>query len=129
MVGRIELVTPGQRNLLREISGFSTNEISQDVFQLCTNYYGRFFSGMTNQPSAQQIREFNRDMAQVNAGQKPLAFFCLRSADVSNVFGSGRFRNALILDEAKAHPTEGLTNFIATYRLQAWHPVQTPSHF
>ena len=36
----------------------------------------------------------------------------------------GRFRNALILDAAMAHPTEGLTNFIATYRLQAYRPVE-----
>jgi hypothetical protein len=128
MVGRIELVTPGQRDLLREISGFSTNEIRLEVLQLYTNYFGRFLSGMTNQASEQQMSQLNRDMAQVNAGQKPLASFVSIPRTYQTYLDLGRFRNALILDEAGSHPTEGLTNFIATYRLQAWHPVEPAPH-
>ncbi|MGA2244125.1 MAG: hypothetical protein ABSH48_03910 [Verrucomicrobiota bacterium] len=30
------------------------------------------------------------------------------------------------MNEAKAHPTAGLTYFIAIYRLQAYRPVATP---
>jgi len=134
MVGRIELVTPGQRNLLRQIAGFSTNEISRGVGQLYTNYFGRLFPGMINKSSdadpvqlSRQMEQGSRDVAPVYAGLKPLASF----ADVPKTYQTyldlGRFRNALILDEAKAHPTEGLTNFIATYRLQASRPVEVPA--
>ena len=128
MIGRIELVTPGQRNLLREISGFSPNEIRQEAGQLATNYFGRFLSGMTNGAGDQQMSQLNRDMAQVNAGQKPLAAYVSVPRTYQTYLDLGRFRNALILDEARVHPTEGLTNFIATYRLQAWHPVEPAPH-
>jgi hypothetical protein len=61
----------------------------------------------------------------VNAGQKPLASYVTIPRTYQTYLELGRFRNALILDEAETHPTEGLTNFIAAYRLQAWHPVKT----
>ena len=124
MVGRIELVTPGQRNLLRQIAGFSTNEIRQGVGELFTNYYGHFFPGALAKSGDQDpgqlsrvIAQRDRDMAQVNAGLKPLASFAAVPKTYQTYLDLGRFRNALILDEAKTHPTEGLANFIETYRL------------
>jgi hypothetical protein len=129
MIGRIELVTPGQRNLLREISRFSTNEIRQDVGQLFTNYYGRLISGTGNRPGGKNLGQLNPELTQVNAGQIPLASFVSIPKTYKTYLELGRFRNALILDEAKDHPTEGLTNFIATYRLQAYRPVEPPPHF
>ena len=129
MIGRIELVTPGQRNLLQAISRFSTNEIRQDVGQLFTNYYGRLISGTGNSPGGRNQGQSSPELAQVNAGQIPLASFVSIPKTYKTYLELGRFRNALILDQAKDHPTEGLTNFIATYRLQAYRPVETPPHF
>jgi hypothetical protein len=126
MVGRIELVTPRQRDILQEISGFSTNQIRQDVLQLYTNYFGRLLWGTVNRTNTQYMAQLNRDMAEVSSGQKPLATFGSIPKTYQAYLDLGRFRNALVLDEVKAHPTGGLTNFIATYRLQAYHPAPTP---
>jgi hypothetical protein len=103
MVGRIELVTPSQRKILREISGFSTYEILQDAVQL------------------------HREMAQVNAGQKALSSVVSVPKTYQTYLNLGRFRNALVLETLRGHPTEGLTNFIATYRLQAYQPAAAPA--
>jgi hypothetical protein len=61
----------------------------------------------------------------VSAGQKPLASFASIPKTYQTYLDLGRFRNALILEAAKARPTKGLTGFIATYRLQAYQPVET----
>lgn len=128
MVGRIELVTPAQRNGLHEIARASTNEISQAAGKLVASFYGRLFSAVTNQPSAaqmQRLNEFNNEMAQVNSGQKPLATMLAIPKSYQTYLALGRFRNALILDEAKHHLTAGLASFIAAYRLQACQPLAT----
>ena len=126
MVGRIELVTPRQREILQTISGFSTNRITQDATQLAARYLGRYMSGMTNRANEQSMAQFNREMADLYSGQKSLATFVSIPKTYQTYLDLGRFRNALVLDEAKSHPTEGLTNFIATYRLQAYQPPATP---
>lgn len=118
MVGRIELVTPEQRVTLREIGRFSPAKIQADANRLGTNYYQRI-------PTACATQAAIREWSQVEAGPKPLAGFISVPKSYQTYLNLGRFRNALILDEAKNHPTEGLTNFIATYRLQAYHPVET----
>ena len=126
MVGRIELVTSAQRNGLHEIARASTNEISQAAGQFVASYYGRLLSAITNQPSAaqtQRFNEFNNEMAQVNSGQKPLATMVAIPKSYQTYLDLGRFRNALILDEAQHHPTTGLASFIAAYRLQACQPL------
>jgi hypothetical protein len=123
MVGRIELVTPRQREILQTISGFSTNRITQDATQLAASYVGRLTSGMTHR--ADGMAEFNREMAELYSGERPLASFISIPKTYQTYLDLGRFRNALVLDEAKSHPTEGLTNFIATYRLQAYRPPAT----
>jgi len=125
MVGRIELVTPRQREILQTISGFSTNQITQDATQLATSYFGRLTSAMANRTNEQSMAQFNRDMAELYSGQKPLATFVSIPKTYQTYLDLGRFRNALVLNAAKAHPTEGLTNFIATYRLQAYRPLAT----
>lgn len=123
MVGRIELVTSRQRDILREISGFSTNEIRHDAGILFTNFYGRLMSAGANRPSRHDITQLNQELARVESGQTPLAAFISVPKTYQTYLALGRFRNALILDAAKHHPTEGLTNFIATYRLQAYQPA------
>jgi hypothetical protein len=62
-------------------------------------------------------------MAQVDAGKKPLSTMLSIPKSYQTYLDLGRFRNALILDEAKHHPTEGLARFIAAYRLQACQPL------
>jgi hypothetical protein len=93
--------------------------------QLFTNFYGKItfnpaFGG-TSQPSQQEMQQLNKDLAQVNAGQKSLAAFISVPKGYQTYLNLGRFRNALILDEEKRHSTPSLTNFIATYRLEPYN--------
>jgi len=125
MVGRIELVTPRQRHDLLAISRFSANQVQQEFVRFYGSYVGRLLSAMTNHVSEQDLRALNLEMAQVSAGQKPLASFASIPKTYQTYLDLGRFRNALILDEAKVHSTPGLTDFIATYRLQGYRPVET----
>jgi len=125
MVGRVELVTPEQRNELQEISQFSPAQIQANAGQMWTNFYGKItFNFSTNRPSQKTMQEMNKELAQVNAGQIKLASFISVPKTYQTYLDLGRFRNALILDEAKNRPTEGLTNFIATYRLQGYQPAE-----
>jgi len=125
MVGRIELVTPRQRQDLAAISRFSANQIQQEYVRFYSSFVGRLLSAVTNQVSEQDMHELNQEMAEVSAGQKPLASFAFIPKTYQTYLDLGRFRNALILDEAKAHSTPGLTDFIATYRLQGYRPMET----
>ena len=59
-------------------------------------------------------------LAQVNAGQKPLADFVSVPGSYQTYLDLGRFRNALILEDTKRYAS--LTNFIALYRLEAYQP-------
>ena len=131
MVGRIELVTPEQRKKLQQISRFTTAQINQEVGQLFTNFYGKitFNSafGSTSSPSQQEVQQMNKDMTQVNAGQKTLASFIAVPKSYQTYLDLGRFRNALILDEARRNRSAGVTNFISTYGLQAYQPSETPA--
>jgi hypothetical protein len=125
MVGRIELVTPELREKLQEISRFTKPQIEQDVSQLFTNFYGKITFdpalGVTNRPSQQEVQQMNKDMAQVNAGQIKLAAFVSVPKTYQTYLDLGRFRNALILEDARHRPA--LTNFIAAYRLEAYQPA------
>jgi hypothetical protein len=127
MVGRIELVTPGQRGRLQEISRYSTNGIQEEALQFYASFYGRLLTAATNRADDQAMQELNREIAQVYAGQKSLASFAAVPKTYQTYLELGRFRNALVLDAARSQPTESLTNFIATYRLQAYQPVAAPS--
>ena len=69
----------------------------------------------------------NKDMTQVNAGQKTLASFIAVPKSYQTYLDLGRFRNALILDEARRNRSAGVTNFISTYGLQAYQPSETPA--
>jgi hypothetical protein len=126
MVGRIELVTPQQRNTLQQIAGFSTNEISHDAMELAKSFCGRFFPGETNGLTPQRITQLNAELAQVCSGQKRLSSYISIPKTYQTYLELGRFRNALILDEAKRHLTQGLANFIATYRLQSFIVQESP---
>ncbi|PWU20575.1 MAG: hypothetical protein C5B50_03675 [Verrucomicrobia bacterium] len=114
MVGRIELVTPQQRSLLRALAQFSPNTIREQAAQLCAQLQNAFYDNLPR---------MNKDLAALDAGQKSLSTFVSIPKSYQTYLDLGRFRNALILNEEKRKPTEGLTNFIATYRLEAYQPV------
>ena len=112
MVGRVELVTPEQRRSLEEIAGLPKAGIVAEAVRLRTDFYTRI-GGATNAAGPVEL-------AQVEAGRKPLASWVAVPKSYQTYLDLGRFRNALILDQAKRHPAAGLTNFILAYGLQAY---------
>ncbi len=112
MVGRIELITPEQRKTLAKIGRFSPSQIQDDAHAMMMDY----------QASATRSDQI---IQQIFSGEKPLSSAISVPSTYRAYLDLGRFRNALILDEAKHHSTVGLTNFIATYRLQSFKPVDT----
>ncbi len=114
MVGRIELVTPQQRSALREIAGLSATEVSAEAGQFITNFTAN-------------MGAINRDWSELAAGRKSLADDTPVPKSYRTYLELGRFRNALILDEARRRPTDGLTNFISRYGLEAYRPAASPS--
>ena len=123
MVGRIELVTPDQRDGLQKIAQYPAAQIRNEAGLLQTNFYGKItFNFSNSRPSREAERRLSEEMAQVNAGQKSLASFVSVPQSYQTYLDLGRFRNALILDEARRRPA--LTNFISTYRLDAYKPAQ-----
>jgi hypothetical protein len=129
MVGRIELVTPEERAELQALSAFRSQQIKQDAAQLWTNFYDKItYHFSTNRPPSQLMQQVNLELAEVDAGQKALNSFITVPKTYATYLDLGRFRNALILEQAERRPTEGLTNFIAAYRLEAYQPPETPPH-
>jgi hypothetical protein len=113
MVGRIELVTPGQRERLQEMARFTPLQIQQEFGKMSTNFLA---SAAVSGSEWQQLAE----------GRKRLADVIPVPRTYQTYLDLGRFRNALVLDQAKRDPTEGLTNFITAYHLQAYQPAVTP---
>jgi hypothetical protein len=113
MVGRIELVTPEQRERLRRIAHFAPPEIEQGRGQMMTNFYAS--------PAVNP-----REWELLASGQKRLAAFISVPKTYQTYLDLGRFRNALILDQAQRFSSAGLTNFIAMYRLEPYLPVDIP---
>jgi hypothetical protein len=91
----------------------TTNEILSEATDLSTNLVNHIVS------NAELWRE-------VAAGRQPLSangFTVPRS--YQSYLALGRFRNALILEEAGERPTPSLDRFITTYRLEGYKPVET----
>ena len=65
------------------------------------------------------------EWTQLESGAKPLSSAISVPSTYQTYLDLGRFRNALILDEAKRHPTMGLTNFLATFGIGSFRPVDT----
>jgi hypothetical protein len=111
MVGRIELVTPEQRDKLAELSRFTPEKVEAEIGQMRTNFYASVA------PSA---GEFQR----LYSGGKRLSADIPIPKTYQTYLDLGRFRNALVLDEARRHPTKGLTQFIHSYALSGYTPVE-----
>ena len=112
MVGRIELVTPEQRNLLHQIDNFTSAKIQLDAANMRVNF-NRALMGN------------NKAFVTLDSGKGHLSSVMFVPKTYQAYLDLGRFRNALILDEAAHHPTTGVTNFIATYSLQGYKPAET----
>jgi hypothetical protein len=116
MMGRIELVTPLQRKLLQKIAAQSATKIEAEVNQLHSDFY----LGMANLRGSWIIVE------DVNRGQRRLSSLnIVIPHGYQTYLDLGRFRNALLLDEEKRRPTEGLKAFVAKYGLTGFQPAAT----
>ncbi len=110
MVGRIELVTPAQRNGLQQIAQLSAKEIASDATRLRTGYYG-------------QIEKNPKQLEQVNDGGQSLADYGVSVPRSYQLYlDLGRFRNALILEAARKNPSSSLASFVSTYHLEGYQP-------
>jgi hypothetical protein len=111
MVGRIELVTPEQRNSLRQIAQLSANDIAADAARLHVSYDDRIGTDL-------------KVLGMVSEGRQSLAAYGVSVPESYQLYlALGRFRNALILDEARRRPGPGLNRFISTYQLEGYKPV------
>ena len=108
MVGRIELVTPRHRELLKQISAGPTSQ--PDWVQEAREQLG----------PREQDRYYREDWY-LHADRNPTAARLLATMpeDYRAYLQLGRFRNALLLDEAKRNPSDALTTFIERYELDA----------
>jgi hypothetical protein len=108
MVGRIELVTPRHRELLKQISAGPVS--TPDWVQAAREQLG---------PREQE--QYYREDWYLNTAGNPTAQRLLASMpkDYRAYLELGRFRNALLIDESKRRPTPELTTFIDRYELAA----------
>jgi hypothetical protein len=110
MVGRIELVTPGHRALLKRIA---TGPASRPDWVL---------EARKQLGPAEQDRYYREDWY-LHAHANPTAARLLKAMpdDYRAYLQLGRFRNALLLDESRRRPTPALATFIDRYELDAHH--------
>jgi hypothetical protein len=102
MMGRIELISPEQRQLLQKLSTSSAAAID-------TSWLTR----LGDSPAAQGFRE----------GCSNFGDLGVKIPDNYQTYlDLGRFRNALVLAEQRVHPTPGLAAFIKAYALYAYQP-------
>ena len=100
MVGRIELVSAEQRDLLAQFASMPISTSSQ-IWEIFSN------------PSISA-----ETSAQLRRGDKTIAELGLTvPRDYKAYLDLGRFRNALILDELRQRPTPGLSELVKQYGL------------
>ena len=108
MVGRIELVTPRQRQLLSQIArGPASNPhwLDESLQRMQANAESRY------------REDWYQQAYQGKSTLESLGF--TMPADYRAYLELGRFRNALVLDEVKNHPTDELKQFVKNYELDA----------
>ena len=108
MVGRIELVTPRHRELLKKISAgpVSTPE---------------WVAAAREQLGPREQEQYYREDWYLNTAANPTSQRLLASMpqDYRAYLELGRFRNALLLDQARRAPTPAMTTFVERYELAA----------
>lgn len=108
MMGRIELISPEQRQLLRKLA--------TSTAPLDTAWLNR----LGDSPAALRFRQ-----GRSNFGDLGVRI----PENYQTYLDLGRFRNALVLAEQRVHPTPALTEFINAYGLYAYEPVEgSPAH-
>jgi hypothetical protein len=109
MVGRIELITPRQRQLLRRIAEGPVPSSWRDLRQQA--------DALTLQAGRQ------REWRELMAGKLSFEQIGVRPPPVYQAYlDLGRFRNALILQEQRRRPSPVLDEFIKEFGLQAYRP-------
>ena len=108
MVGRIELVTPRQRALLKDIG---TGKVSK------TNWIYEKLEGRSDR------NELFSELWEGKARFEDLAISL--PPDYQSYVDLGRFRNALILDERTRNPASGIGRFADAYRLDYYTPEES----
>jgi hypothetical protein len=104
MVGRIELVSPEQRVLLKRLSSTAVSS-------------PQWLEAAARSPNAEAFFAGRSDFGDLGVTIPD---------DYQTYLDLGRFRNALVLAEAQARPTPQLTQFINTYGLAAYRPHEAP---
>jgi len=104
MIGRLELITPKQRECLKKISATQAPSSTwyHDWVQKNPDAWKRY-KQKRQEGNLQALRDENIDIP----------------ADYRAYLELGRFRNAIVLDEFEGRPTEGLKKFIDAYDLHA----------
>lgn len=108
MVGRIELITPSDRNKLQQLAALSPTQVRDQsirFMQTGTQHY--------------------QDMRLVFDGKKPFTDVVPFPESYQTYLDLGRFRNALLLDEEKKRPAPGLSEFINDYGLHGYSVAET----
>jgi hypothetical protein len=104
MVGRIELVTPEHRRLLKRLSETPPSlEWTQNLHERIAGAAATY----------QQLWEGRVRFAELGLESSP---------DYRDYLALGRFRNALVLDAMTQNRDEGLYEFASAYRLQYYSP-------
>jgi len=103
MMGRVELISPEQRKLLRMLS---TVGVSDPGWQ----------AKIPDSPSARKFYQGRSDFGDLGVAIPP---------DYQTYLDLGRFRNALVLAEQRVRPTPELNTFINGYGLWAFQPSPT----
>jgi hypothetical protein len=115
MIGRIEIVTPQQRRTLAQIAAGPASDGKWANEERGIGRAKTLADATTkaDEPEvAQAIAEGRRPAL---AGNKEVP------ADYLAYLSLGRFRNALVLDEVKRHPTAELEKFVKNYQLEAFN--------
>jgi hypothetical protein len=98
MIGRIELISPEQRAGLKKLSEIAASDPSWTMQIYKSKNADKFFAGRS-------------DFSQLGISIP---------ADYQTYLDLGRFRNALILDTQRRHPTPNLAKFISAYDLSSF---------
>jgi hypothetical protein len=107
MVGRVELVTPKQRTLLKKIGSGAVSK---------TNWF--FESLQSKSARSEMLAQLADGKARFQDLNIPIP------PDYQSYIDLGRFRDALILDEHTRHPFLGLGRFVEAYNLEYYTPAE-----
>lgn len=107
MVGRIEIVTPRQRELLGRIAAGPASTAA-------------WVNDAARRLNAKPVDSYREDWYRQNGGggsQLAAQGFNV-PPDYANYLSLGRFRNALVNEELRRNPSQGLAQFIQNYNLE-----------